>query len=476
MFEEMNNNYHISDSTCQSNIEETGEILADVAYDLLNMIGKKCKNTNYTRDMKLNSGFKYSKIDHFVSKKDQLNYLKELEEYDMNNELENLEKSIESDLNLENSTYSENLKLSLENDSAEIDMGLENIVHTECMWNGATQMYEEIMISDRESLHDVYIKIEKLDGEFGKHDMYIFQKMDSIELNINYHQRRCLRMNILTCMIHELLKGNKIQQEPNIIWFKCFDLNKLSCVMYFFHNIKLKIHSILYDLDISKSHLYDNYKIDVVYSSKNKKIPDYLKNYRIEDYSLESHIKYINHQTHMNMDKKKCLFNIKYCLGLVSVIFCMFVDSKYCKMPIHQSNSVKSTNSDHLNYLYNQNYLDELNELDDLNYLDGLDDLDSSDKLQMEKIILYLNGHPITYDKKQLIKIEFCGMIIYAICIDPKMKNKKTLISYMKSDFNIETLKSINFSRIDKIEISFDYKSEKKYNTSICCLFMGWQF
>ena len=477
MFEEINIDYHISDSTCQSNVEESGEIMAQVAYGNLNTIGKKCDYINYTHNMKLNSGFKYSKIDHFVNKKDQLNYLKELEEYDMNNELENLEKSIELDLNLENSTYSENLKLSLENNSAEIDLGLENIVHTHCMWNGATQIYKEIKISNTELLCDVYMKIEKLDGEFGKHDMYIFQKIDSIELYFYCCGYKYYKMNILTCMIHELLKENKIQQEPNIVWFKCFDFNKFYEALSHFDHMKLHMRSILYDLDISKLHLYDNYKIDIVYSSKHKIIQYYDIHHQLFN---PRNITFVHHQTciNMNINEKKILLDINSCIGLCSVIFCMFVDSKYCNLKHNNLISQKTylnnldnfDNFDDLNELDELDELNELNKLDELDDLNYLDDLDDSDKLQMEKIILYLNGHQITYDKKQLVKIEFCGMIIYAICIDPKMKNKKTLISYMKSDFDIETLKSINFSRIDSINICFNYKSKKKYNTNICCL------
>lgn len=70
----------------------------------------------------------------YVSKNKQSEYLYDLERYELEKELNQIEISIKEDLKAEQSNYSSRLKYSLENNSTELDLCCENITWNEILW------------------------------------------------------------------------------------------------------------------------------------------------------------------------------------------------------------------------------------------------------------------------------------------------------------------------------------------------------
>ena len=438
--------------------ESGGEIFAFAAYGLQNTYLGNCKSDSENNTNIINSK-KYAVGTNFISKKDVHKYLNELEEHNMEKNLENLDNFIESDLQFENSNYSERLKFSLENNSAEIEMCYENIIKTKNIWDGENNNYNQIELTEN-SIYDIYLKIEKISCEFVQSDIVnlsnltigLITKTNYLDDRVHLHEA-----DLFTCCLSELLKGNDIQPEPNILYFKCFDFNKSKFGLHYGNDQQIKLVLPFFDkfkrfnqLDplntLNPSNQtkekFNDYKIDVIISSKN--ILQQVLNY---EQRIISH--QINDFINVTTNKR---IKFSFCENPVSLIFCSFINKK---------------NIDAIDLHYND---DEINMRSINVYLNSSPHND--DEINMRSIKMYLNSSPLIFYKEELVKINFCGITTFVICIDLKLKNKKLFCSYMKGEFDYQTLKSINFSRIDKIELSFNYDSEECYDLHVNCLNM----
>ena len=92
---------------------------------------------------------------------------------------------------------------------------------------------------------------------------------------------------------------------------------------------------------------------------------------------------------------------------------------------------------------------------------------DELDRLEIESIGIYLNNYPIWWEKEELIFINFMGIELCILCIDPQYRNITKFKKYINNDINMDTMKSINFSRIYDTQIVIEYNSDKVYNLFI---------
>lgn len=352
-------------------------------------------------------------------------------------EIKNLGSSVETDLNLAESTYAENLKFSLENNSVEIELCYENIITNINLCNDRFVkrtngiMYQTGCELSNGYIYDIYLKIEKLHGEFEKNDLtelsnFVIRMMIS-EL---YYESYIQRADFITCCILELIKGNSIQSEPNIIYLKIFDFNKLRHGFACYCNQKCIFVSDY--IDLIKINKYNKYKIDIITSSK-----------KLNNVQFSFEQKMTIQQTHKITNvfaRKKCTFpKVSDCVNL---IFLTFIKSKLNKFTI-----------------------------DDINNIDSVDSVDSIRSLR--SIIMYIDDFkPIVFNINQLIKVNFCDFTTFVICADPRLKDKKTFCSYIKSDYHNNNFKFFNFVNIDKIMLAFDFDfvESEFYDVNICCL------
>lgn len=94
-------------------------------------------------------------------------------------------------------------------------------------------------------------------------------------------------------------------------------------------------------------------------------------------------------------------------------------------------------------------------------------ELEELDKLEIESIGIYLDNQPIWWKKEELIFINFMGIELSILCIDPQFRNISKLKKYFNNDINIDKLKYIDFSSIDNSYFVIEYNSDKVYNLFI---------
>ena len=94
-------------------------------------------------------------------------------------------------------------------------------------------------------------------------------------------------------------------------------------------------------------------------------------------------------------------------------------------------------------------------------------EFDELDRLEIESIGMYFDGIPIWWEKEELIFINFMGIELCILCIDPQYRNITKFKKYINNDINMDTMKSINFSRIETVEFVIEYNSDKVYNLFI---------
>ena len=381
-----------------------GELYAEIAIGTQNSI--------------LNKGTPY------VSKNKQSEYLYDLERYELEKELNEIEISIKEDLKAEQSNFSSRLKYSLENNSAELDLCCENITWNEILWDG-NEVYLPTIQKDKNnkenfSLYDIYFKIEKTNGEFTKTDML---KFIDFEIEFRIGGSPIIKKDFFTMCVFELLDNQDILIESNILYFKAFTFENM------LYGIPIKFLD-WHLVDIKscglKKELHSKYKIDVIFSGKN------LSN-------IDINLKYLNN----------------------NILFEQII----IQSQRNSDNNIKSGTKIRLGFNHPISSLifflyDNISGHD--NYNDIYDDFEFSNP-EINSIGLCLNGGYIWWDNQELIKIDFMGIKLCIICIDPQLRDYNKFCSFTKNNFDPLTLKSINFSRIDDAHIIFEYDSDKKF-------------
>jgi len=100
------------------------------------------------------------------------------------------------------------------------------------------------------------------------------------------------------------------------------------------------------------------------------------------------------------------------------------------------------------------------------------DNTDEISSPNIDSIGITLNESTIWWVNQEIIRVNFMGISLCVICIDPKFRNFDKFISFTKNNFEISEIKSINFSRINtsNIIIEFDNENNNKYNLYTCGL------
>ena len=96
-------------------------------------------------------------------------------------------------------------------------------------------------------------------------------------------------------------------------------------------------------------------------------------------------------------------------------------------------------------------------------FLYNKEDIDELSEPEINSIGISLNNHFIWWENEELIEVDFMGINLYMVCIDPQLQNYNKFCHYMKYNIDPSTLKSINFSRIDDTDVVIEYDSDFKY-------------
>jgi hypothetical protein len=364
----------------------------------------------------------------YVSKDKQSDYLYELEKIELENEFDKLEMSIRDDLKEEQSNYNSRLKYSLESNFVELDLCCENITWNEILWDGETPCILTIQNQTNNktnfSLYDIYLKIEKTNGEFNRTDI-----LDFINFKIKFKigGSSIIEKDFFTMCVFELIDKQEILIETNILYFKAFTFENMQYGM----PIKfLNYHAVQIESTGLNKELHSNYKIDVIFSGKNLSNininPEHLDNKLFEQIIIQSQI--TNQESKINSGTK-IKFEFNHPVSIL--MFFLYNDSN----------------------LYNGNKYNN----------DICEDFEFTNP-EINSIGISLNGYYIWWDNQELIKIDFMGIILSIVCIDPQLKDYNKFCSFTKNNFNPSILKSINFSRIDSMDAILEYDSDKKFS------------
>lgn len=391
-----------------------GEIMAKIAYGSANKYLEKFNNI-------LNEKYKCDNV--YLSKNKQSKFLYDIESIQLEKELNNNELMIIAELEEEKKNYNSRLKYFLENNSAEIDLCFDNIILNEILWNG--NIKSKVTIDNKNnknlSIYDIYLKIEKTNGEFTQKDIL---KFVDVEFMLNISGKEVAKKDFFTTCFFELVEENEIVIEPNILFLKVFNFENLKYGIpyYFLQNNSIEINS-----NNLKKELHSEYKIEVILSGKN------LSSLNINSIDLENN-------------------------SFEQIIVNCCIESS--KEKISSGQFFKLLNIEHpvslLMFFLFENLIDDSCDFIDYNSeLVSIPDINS--------IIISLNGQEMWWDSCELIKINFMDIKLCIICIDPQLKDYNKFCSYIKNELDLTTLKSINFSRIDTTKIKFEYDSDKKF-------------
>lgn len=375
-------------------------------------IGEQIAKTIGIQNNYINKNNHITEDKTYTSKSDQTKYLYEIEKYELEKELNESDLSIIKDLNDERSNYVSRLKYSLEGNSAEIDLCYENITWTKELWDGKDiKKYSVEDVGTNFSVYDVYLKIEKTDGEFTKKD--IINLLDFYFV-LEIGGQKIFSRDFITMCFFELLDNQEIFIEPNIIYLKAHTFENFKYGLYLrsfgYHLLKPLVAGL-------KKDKHYNYKITTIISGKN-----------FEGVDVDYIIKY----------------------GYEHVVFFTGEVGFYAVKPLksndkHKIHLVHPT-SILLYIVFNTND-------------DNDDDFSNVD---LDYIGIILNGNPIWWEQQEVIKVKLLGVQIFVVCIDPQYRNYNKFCSLIKYDFDPKILRSINFSRMDTIHTVLEFESSNK--------------
>ena len=365
----------------------------------------------------------YGEKEHFVKKSKVKEYLNNLEKNELDDEFNESEKYTKLLLEEENSSYNSRLNFSLINDFVEVDLCSENITQKENIWNGSVvkTCYPDYYNNNYKfCLYDIYIKIQKTSGEFTKKDIL---KFVNFRLDIGVGGSDIFYRDFFSICFFELMENQDILIEPNIIYLKAITFENLiyGIPNYFLIGGGLKIHST--GLDAKK---HSEYKIDLIYSGKNISNikPVHLENDGFEQLVISSQTYKYNKKI---SSKDKIEIKFEHAVSLM-----MF-------------------------FLYNEDI--ETDELTNTN---------------IDAVGLGLNKDWfIWWEDKELIKVNFLGINLCVLAIDPALRDYKKFCNFIKLKANYSMPKTINFSRLDCTDVYIEYDSDNKFNLYVNCLYVN---
>ncbi len=355
----------------------------------------------------------------YISKSSQSNYLFDLEQIELEKELKESDDYTKEILSQSNSNYNSRLDYSIQNDFVEVDLCSENLSYKYNLWgdeNMSSKIYLYNSTVKKFCLYDIYIKIQKTSGEFTKKDLL---KFVNFRLDIGVGGSDIFYRDFFSICFFELMENQDILIEPNIIYLKAYTFQNMTYGIpkYFleYHDISISSRG----LD-SKTHL--DFKIDVIISGKN------IANIKPEHINKYSHF------------KEKVILSQ---LGDKEKIFSGFKDRILFNHPV----------SILMFFLYNDPDEPDSDELDspNINAIGLIFDNPNSNKC-------------IWWENDEIIKVNFMGIILCVVPIDPALRDYKKFYNYVNNKADFTQLKSINFSRIDKIYATIEYDNNKKYN------------
>ncbi len=360
----------------------------------------------------------YGEKEHFVKKSKVKEYLNNLEKKELDDEFNESEKYTKLLLEEENSSYNSRLNFSLINDFVEVDLCSENIIKKMNLGDGSYSICAEINEKSNFCLYDIYLKIEKTTGEFTKKDLLDFV---DFKLQIALNGQNTFEKDFFSMCFLELIENHDILIEPNIIYVKAITFENLiyGIPNYFLINGGLKICSAGLNL-----RGYPEYKIDLIYSGKNiaNIKPEHLENDGFEQLVISSQTYKYNKKI---SSKDKIEIKFEHAVSLM-----MF-------------------------FLYNEDI--ETDELVNTN---------------IDAVGLGLNKDWfIWWEDKELIKVNFLGINLCVLAIDPALRDYKKFCNFIKLKANYSMPKTINFSRLDYTDVYIEYDSNNKYNLYVNCIY-----
>ncbi len=360
------------------------------------------------------------KTSQYISKSSQSAYLFNLEQIELEKELKESDDYTKEILSQANSNYNLRLNYSIQNDFVEVDLCSENRTFKHNLWNGIKS--SEICLIHYNTninycLYDIYIKIQKTSGEFTKKDLLKFVNL-KIDLGIggNYYT---FQKDFFSICFFELIENQDILIEPNIIYLKVYTFQNMT---YGIPRYFLEYHSVSIISRGLNSIVHSDFTIDIISSGKN------IANIKPEHINKYSHF-----------EEKVILSQ----LGDKEKIFSGFKDRILFNHPV----------SILMFFLYNDPDEPDSDELDspNINAIGLIFDNPDSNKC-------------IWWENDEIIKVNFMGIILCVLPIDPALRDYKKFYNYVNNKADFTQLKSINFSRIDKIYATIEYDNNKKYN------------
>ncbi len=360
------------------------------------------------------------------------NYLVGSERYELEKDLKEQEQSLLSDLKEESSNYKTRLYLDSMAESVELDLNSTNIVHKYSLWDGTKVSNIKVVTDKNFSLYDIYIKIT-CKHDFTRKDLLTLKDL-RFELEIG--GQTIFYRDFFSIILLELIDDQDILIEPNVLYLKVFTFENM---LYGIPNKFLAWHQVKIIIENIPKYSYwkySEYSIDAIYSGKNIYSSD-IKSEHLKTMSLPEQMIIETQETGTELMH----FGKKIRLS--------------CYHPVQML----------MFFPYDPDYK-EFNELDEL------------DRIEIDSIGLFLNGFPIWFEKEELVHVHFMGLDLCILCIDEQFRDINKFKKYFKNELDLNTMKSINLSRIDTVEIVLEcepgiknYDSDKEYNLFYTALY-----
>lgn len=348
------------------------------------------------------------------------NYLVESERYEIEKDLIEQEESLESDLKEESSNYITRLYLDSMAESVELDLNSTNIVQKYNLWNGKTKTKVAVEFNNKNfSLYDVYVKIT-CQNDFTRKDLLALR---NLKFHLTIGGTTIYYRDFFSILLLELINDQDVLIEPNIIYLKIFTFENM---LYGIPNKFLKYHEVhieFFGLNIMECNP-EKYSIDAFYSGKDIYLPD-IKSEHLKGMCLEQVI----------IQTQETGTELMY-----------FGKNKWINAAINHPTQML------MFFPFDPNSFEK-------------DEIDELEEVEIDSIGLFLNGHPIWFEKEDLIHIHFMGLDLCILCLDEQFRDIDKFKKYFKNDLDLNTMKSINFSRLDNVKFIFECGPDKNYGT-----------
>ncbi len=390
----------------------------------------------------------------YIKKSEQSKYLYDLEKYEIEKELNESEKYTKEILFQSQSNYNSRLDYSLllEKDFLQVDLCSETITYKYNIWNYKNIYYckpiiinnylfkndlfknnfdfnknyleyrKKYLENNKFCLYDIYLKIEKNIGDFTKKDLI---KFANFKIEIIIGGNTFFEKDFFSMCFFELIENQNILIEPNIIYLKAITFQNM---IYGISTYFLQYHELRINFIGLNYQTHSEFKIDIIYSGKNINIikPEHYDNNENKFSQRIISSQNINYDTKIN-NSNLIKFNFKHPVSILMFFL-------YDNFDESDTDELENTNINAIGI-----------KLNDKTY----------------------NSERIWWENEELIKVNFLGINLCVLAIDPALRNYKKFIDYIKNEPDYSMLKSIDFSCIDYSDCVIEYDSNKKYNLYI---------